>query len=109
MVERAGGVPLLGRTGHKSRRVTWAEAIETMPDLVVCAPCGFDLGAASALAEGVAERFPGTPVWAVDANASFARPGPRLVDGVETLASIFHPEIGAAPMAARRVDAVRAR
>ncbi|MDQ6714550.1 MAG: cobalamin-binding protein, partial [Actinomycetota bacterium] len=48
---------------------------------------------------------PGIPVWAVDANASFARPGPRLVDGVEALAAIFHPEaLGEPdPTMARRV------
>ena len=44
-------------------------------------------------------------MWAVDANASFARPGPRLVDGVEALASIFHPEVAGPPVAtmARRI------
>jgi len=46
------------------------------------------------------------PVWAVDANASFARPGPRLVDGIESLAAILHPEVfGPETLgAARRVD-----
>jgi iron complex transport system substrate-binding protein len=48
---------------------------------------------------------PGIPVWAVDANASFARPGPRLVDGIEALAAIVHPgAVGAPdPAMARRI------
>ena len=58
---------------------------------VVCAPCGFDLEGSVSLSERVRDRFPGIPVWAVDANASFARPGPRLVDGIEALAGILNP------------------
>ena len=59
------------------------------------APCGFGLEqsvelARDLVASGVLPE--GVPVWAVDANASFARPGPRLVDGVEALAAILHPE-----------------
>jgi iron complex transport system substrate-binding protein len=60
----------------------------------VCAPCGYDLEGSTALARKAiddGELPPGIPVWAVDANASFARPGPRLVDGVEALAGILHP------------------
>lgn len=91
MVELAGGLPVLGETGAKSHRVTWEDCQDSAPDVVVCAPCGFGLEAATELAEQVADRFPDVPVWAVDANASFARPGPRLVDGVEALAAIFHP------------------
>ncbi len=93
MVEVAGGVPALGKTGEKSYRITWAEAVEADPDVVVCAPCGYGLAEARALADEVVGRFPGIPVWAVDANASYARPGPRLVDGVETLAAILHPGV----------------
>lgn len=91
MVELAGGVPTLGIAGQKSVRVTWDDAIGSAPDVVVCAPCGYPLETSTELAREVAPRFPGVPVWAVDANASFARPGPRLVDGVEALASILHP------------------
>ena len=102
MVQIAGGECVLGRAGEKSERVTWDEVTDCAPDVVVCAPCGFDLAGSVALAEKVVERFPGTPVWAVDANASFARPGPRLVDGIEALAGIVHP--GAVP---ERVDLAR--
>ena len=95
MVEIAGGVPVLGSAGEKSYRVTWDEVAASAPDVVVSAPCGFGLEASVELAEQVRDRFPGIPVWAVDANASFARPGPRLVDGIEALAGILHP--GAVP------------
>lgn len=93
MVQIAGGIPVLGTAGEKSYRVTWEQVGESAPDVVVCAPCGFDLPASVALAEQVRDRFPGIPVWAVDANASFARPGPRLVDGIEALAGIVHPDV----------------
>lgn len=96
MVEIAGGECVLGSAGEKSGRVTWEQVGECAPDVVVCAPCGFDLSGSVALAEQVRDRFPGVPVWAVDANASFARPGPRLVDGIEALAGILHPQ--AAPL-----------
>ncbi len=96
MVQIAGGVPVLGSAGEKSYRVTWDDVAASAPDVVVCAPCGFGLDASVELAEQVRDRFPGIPVWAVDANASFARPGPRLVDGIEALAGILHPQ--AAPL-----------
>ncbi|MEO8830292.1 ABC transporter substrate-binding protein [Lapillicoccus sp.] len=94
MVDRAGGVNVIGAPGEKSFRTTWPVALAGRPELVVVAPCGYHLdGAADLAATLVAEgELPdGIPVWAVDANASFARPGPRLVDGIEALAAIFHP------------------
>lgn len=91
MVVRAGGEPTLGVAGTRSSRITWDEAVGSEPDLVVCAPCGYDLEGSAALADGVRDRFPGVPVWAVDADGLFARPGPRLVEGVEVLAGILHP------------------
>ncbi len=68
--------------------------LASSPDVVVVAPCGYDLAGATALAgELVASRVlpDGVPVHAVDANAAWARPGTRLVDGVEELARILHP------------------
>jgi iron complex transport system substrate-binding protein len=94
MIVLAGGVPLLGTPGEKSRRVTWEQAHAAEPDVVVVAPCGYDLAGATALAEDLAGSgvLPaGVPVHAVDANASWARPGTRLVDGVEDLARLLHP------------------
>ena len=94
MIEAAGGEPLLGRAGAKSERVTW-EAVHTAgPEVVVVAPCGYDLAGATTLADELVASgvLPaGVPVHPVDANASWARPGTRLVDGVEDLAAILHP------------------
>jgi iron complex transport system substrate-binding protein len=95
MVERAGAVSTLGTSGEKSYRTTWEAARASGPEVVVVAPCGYHLAGAAELAADLVARevLPsGIPVWAVDANASFARPGPRLVDGIEALAAIVHPE-----------------
>ncbi|HET8602779.1 MAG TPA: cobalamin-binding protein [Marmoricola sp.] len=107
MVQLAGGVPSLGTAGEKSVRVTWEECRASGPDVVVCAPCGYDLAGSRLLGEQLLAD-PGcplpdqVPVWAVDANASFARPGPRLVDGVEALAGILHPRaVGVSGISAR--------
>jgi iron complex transport system substrate-binding protein len=93
MITLAGGVPVLGVPGEKSYRVTWADVHAAQPDVIVCAPCGFDLEASQRLADDLVASGvlpPGIPVHAVDANASWARPGPRLVDGIEELAEILH-------------------
>ncbi|RYB95149.1 cobalamin-binding protein [Nocardioides oleivorans] len=92
MVDLAGGIPSLGVAGTRSSRITWDDATASRPDVVVCAPCGYDVEGSAALAEDVREHFPGTPVWAVDADGLFARPGPRLVEGIEVLAGILHPD-----------------
>lgn len=94
MVALAGGEPVLGTAGEKSFRTTWDDVRAARPDVVVCAPCGYDLAGSQALADKLVASSvlpPGVPVHAVDANASWARPGPRLVDGVEELAAILHP------------------
>jgi iron complex transport system substrate-binding protein len=85
---------VLGTPGEKSFRVGWDDVAAARPEVVVCAPCGYGLDASRGLAEQVVAsgELPDVPVWAVDANASFARPGPRLVDGVEALAGILHPD-----------------
>jgi iron complex transport system substrate-binding protein len=94
MVVAAGGQSVLGRSGTRSAQVTWDQVRASRADLIVVAPCGYDLGGARELASGLVAsgRLPaGVPVWAVDADAAFVRPGPRLVDGVEALAAIVHP------------------
>jgi iron complex transport system substrate-binding protein len=106
MVDLAGGHCVLGTAGEKSYRVGWDEVRAAGPDIVVCAPCGFGLEQSTSLAEELvaAELLPrDVAVWAVDANASFARPGPRLVDGVEALAGILHPDVVAPSTITRRV------
>ena len=95
MVTGAGGFPVLGHSGRRSGRTTWRDVTDAGPAVVVAAPCGFGLDESVRLAHEVAGNLPAdVPLWAVDANASFARPGPRLVDGVEALAAILHPEAG---------------
>ena len=107
MVAAAGGRSVLGRSSERSAEVSWEEVTALHPDVIVVAPCGYRLDAAAELAEGLVGSGrlpPGVPVWAVDADAAFVRPGPRLVDGVEALAAILHP--GAVPLdgaLARRV------
>jgi iron complex transport system substrate-binding protein len=106
MVTSAGGECVLGTAGKPSFRTGWPEVAAAAPAVVVCAPCGFGLDESSRLAAAVVDALPaGVPVWAVDANASFARPGPRLVDGVEALAAVLHPEAAGPPdpALARRV------
>ncbi|WP_265443052.1 ABC transporter substrate-binding protein [Flexivirga meconopsidis] len=106
MIESAGGVSVLGVAGQKSRRLDWAQVVQSQPEVVVVAPCGFGLAESERLAGEVvaASVLPAdAPVWAVDANASFARPGPRLADGVEALARILHPSLGAPDPAMARL------
>jgi iron complex transport system substrate-binding protein len=106
MVQHAGGDCVLGSTGERSVPTTWADVAAAAPDVVVSAPCGFGLEdsvrlAGELLAAGTLPED--IPVWAVDANASFARPGPRLVDGIEALAGILHAERAPDPLLARRL------
>ncbi|HEX7187334.1 MAG TPA: ABC transporter substrate-binding protein [Actinomycetes bacterium] len=106
MVAAAGGRSVLGTGGRRSERATWEAVAAAAPAVVVAAPCGFGLDESARLAREVADRVPArVPLWAVDANASFARPGPRLVDGVEALAAILHPDACGSPdpALARRV------
>jgi iron complex transport system substrate-binding protein len=104
LVELAGGDDVLGARGARSRVVTLAEVRAAAPDVVVVAPCGFDLARATSEARrllgGDDWRWArGRSVWAVDANALVTRPGPRLVDAVETFARILHPSLFGAPAA----------
>ena len=99
LVEAAGGDPVLGAAGRRSHQVEAADVALAEPEIVVVAPCGYRLDGAVGLARSLHDRGvvpAGVPVWAVDADAEFVRPGPRLVDGVEPLAGICHPD--AAPL-----------
>lgn len=92
MVDLAGGDPVLGTAGEKSVRVTWEDVHAARPDVVVVAPCGYDRAGSQALADELVASgvLPdGVPVHAVDANASWARPGTRLIDGIEELAEVL--------------------
>jgi iron complex transport system substrate-binding protein len=92
MIEMAGGEPLLATPGEKSRRVTWEQVRGAEPEVVIVAPCGFDREGSATLADELVAggSLPaGVPVHAVDANASWARPGTRLPEGVEELGEIL--------------------
>jgi len=93
MVAISGGDEVLGKPGAKSKRITVQQVIDAAPEIVVLMPCGFSL-------ERTIEEYRRTPflqewkspaVYAVDGSSYFNRSGPRLVDGVEILAEIFHP------------------
>jgi iron complex transport system substrate-binding protein len=82
-------------------QTTWAEFADAAPDVVVVAPCGFHLDGANAHARAVVAELTGRAVWAIDADAIVVRPGPRIVDGVEAIAAILHPDaVPAAPAGA---------
>lgn len=100
MISAARGTDVAGMSGEPSHRMRWPDVAALEPDVVVLAPCGFDLD--RTLSEVVpldlSAHLLGTParqesrVFAVDANAMFSRAGPRVVDGVEALAHLLHPE-----------------
>jgi iron complex transport system substrate-binding protein len=90
MVGLAGGEEVLGRTRERSFQTTWAAVAEAAPQLLVLAPCGFDLERTVADAGSVPAI--GARVVAVDGDAAYSRPGPRVAEGVAQLASLMHPE-----------------
>jgi iron complex transport system substrate-binding protein len=90
LVNTAGGEVLLGIPGGRSTTVTWAEAQASNPDVVLVAPCGFDLDGAVAQAQSIQHHFPNAELWAIDGNAYVTRPGPRLVDAIEAIAHLLH-------------------
>jgi iron complex transport system substrate-binding protein len=95
MVEAAGGEPVLATAGEPSHRLTWEEIDAEAIDITVFSPCGFDLDGAVAQASALLVRPDLSSlgrIVAVDANAYFSRPGPRVIDGVELLAELLHPE-----------------
>jgi iron complex transport system substrate-binding protein len=88
MVAAAGGRDILGRAGQASFTTDWKTVAALKPELIVLAPCGFDADRASR--EAPVHSLP-APAVAVDANAYFSRPSPRIADGVAQLAFLFHP------------------
>jgi iron complex transport system substrate-binding protein len=96
LVELAGGLDVLGLPGEHSERSTWEMVAAAEPKVVVCMPCGYDAERAAEEARAHVDSLRAVSaerVVAVDAAAYFSRPGPRLVDGIELLANILHPEL----------------
>jgi iron complex transport system substrate-binding protein len=94
MINLAGGESVLGTAGTVSTRTSWEAVRAARPDLIVVAPCGYDRAGAQRLADDLVATgvLPeGIPLYAADADASWARPGTRLIDGVEDLARVLHP------------------
>jgi len=94
MIEIAGGEDVAGKSGAKSPEVAWEDLVGLDPEVVVAMPCGFYVEDSRAQALVYWKRIESLRpdrVFAVDAASTFSRPGPRLVDGVELLAHLFHP------------------
>ena len=100
MISLAGGHDPCGHPGADSERVGWDQVIDAEPELVVVAPCGYRLEQARKFALDL-PAVSNARVYAVDANAYFARPGPRVAEGVELLAHLFHPDRFAWPHPSR--------
>jgi iron complex transport system substrate-binding protein len=95
LIDLAGGDDVLGHPGERSETVAWELVAAAQPDVVVAMPCGYDAERAAREVRDHAERLAEVgagEIVAVDAAAYFSRPGPRLVDGLELLAHVLHPE-----------------
>ena len=106
MIDLAGGEDLLGLAGEKSRTAEWEELEAVAPQVVISMPCGLYAEEAAAEAMRWRKRLAllGAKVHAVDAAAYFSRPGPRLVDGVELLGHLLHPDLVPAPPTRRSIE-----
>ena len=101
LIEMAGGKPLLGATGQHSTYFSWDNLIQVNPDIIIIMPCGFDLDRTGQEAQLLSQHSEWKNLKAVqqekvfltDGNAYFNRPGPRLVDSLEILGKIIHPEL----------------
>ena len=115
LVAMAGGEPGLSKRGAHSSYADWSKIVEYDPQVIVIMPCGFDLP--RAMVE--AQVLPGLPGWdelaavrdrrvfAVDGNAYFNRSGPRLIDSLEILAHLLHPDLFPPPRAPQAARAWR--
>ncbi len=102
MVSIAGGEALLGKAGEPSFRTNWDEILKSSPDYMILMPCGFNI---ERTLDEIEQTISSVPQWnklpavrkghcyIVDANSYFSSPSPRIVDGIETLAGILHPDI----------------
>src|SRR5687767_4612825 len=98
MVRRQGGEDVLASSGGHSRVATADEVRAADPEIILVAPCGYDVRRAARAGEELLEKpewswARGRRVWAVDSNGLVSRPGPRLVDGIELFARLFNPAL----------------
>jgi iron complex transport system substrate-binding protein len=92
LIERAGGISLFGKAGEHSPRLEWGDLEAADPDVVVVVPCGFGLEQARAELERV-PRLRRFHTVVLDGNQYFNRPGPRIVESLEILLGVLHPEL----------------
>ncbi|MBA2485535.1 MAG: cobalamin-binding protein [Nitrospira sp.] len=119
MVEAAGAIDALATAGTASRKVNWDTLFASAPDVVVLMPCGFTIQRTRAELAAVTEhpQWKSLPavrrgaVYLVDALSHFSRPGPRLIEGVEQMAAICHPDCygNRLPASVERLDQYRAQ
>jgi iron complex transport system substrate-binding protein len=101
MIELAGGVPLFGEAGKHSPWINWSVVQEHDPEIILVMPCGFDLERTRAEVNSLIKQpkwndlqaVKNGKVFMIDGNSYFNRPGPRLVDSLEILAELLHPEL----------------
>jgi len=106
MVKLAGGEMVLSQSGQKSRYAEWYEIVNADPDILILAPCGFDIPRAKKeiflfkqrLGWDRLKAVKNNRVWYMDGDAFLTRSGPRLVDGVEIFAHILHPTVFGSPL-----------
>jgi iron complex transport system substrate-binding protein len=111
MIASAGGTDTLGAAGEKSAHIHWEQLREAAPEVIVVAPCGYDMARARAdLAVALLPPWWGDlpavrhgQLFVMDGNAYISRPGPRVVDGTEILARLLHPDVFADGSHVRRV------
>ena len=109
MVRRAGGIEVLAKAGERSRDVSMEEVVAAKADTIIIAPCGYGVERAAAEGEMQARKkewawLAHRRAWAMDSGGLLSRPGPRLIDGVETLAEIFHPTVFLRPSRTRALE-----
>ncbi|MCH1548761.1 MAG: cobalamin-binding protein [Nitrosopumilus sp.] len=101
MIEFAGGINLISKTGEHSRRMDMDEVVNSKPDIIIFMPCGFDTDRTVQEYESILHNNPGwnslqavknNQIYAVDANSFFSKPSIRTIDGLEILAKIIQPE-----------------
>lgn len=101
MIEFAGGINLISKTGEHSRRMDMDEVVNSKPDIIIFMPCGFDTDRTIQEYESILHNNPAwnslqavknNQIYAVDANSFFSKPSIRTIDGLEILAKIIHPE-----------------
>lgn len=103
MVRKAGGIDVVAKAGAHSVAVDVDAVRSADPEVLFISPCGYDVARAARAAEWLLARpewawARGHHIWALDANGIVSRPGPRLVDGIETMAAAMHPELFPAPL-----------